>query len=278
MLSRQPVVQSPALVIEAIQHVRRMRGGAQSHLMRAADGHFYVVKFQNNPQHLRVLANELLAGRLAERLGLPVAVPAVIEVREWLIEHTPELNIQLAGGMLACQPGLQFGSRYVVDPFLGQVADYLPDELLPRVRNVEVFAGALVLDKWTCNANGRQAAFWKKPRERKYAVAFIDQGYCFNAGEWSFPDAPLRGVYARNLVYEGVSGWQSFEPWISRLESLSESVIWAVADEVPPEWYENDREALEGLLKKLLVRRGRVRELIRDFRLSSRQPFPKWGD
>ena len=37
--------------------------------MRAADGHFYVVKFQNNPQHLRVLANELLATRLAEKIG-----------------------------------------------------------------------------------------------------------------------------------------------------------------------------------------------------------------
>src|SRR6476646_6992838 len=33
--------------VEAVQHVRRMRGGAQAHLMRADDGHFYVVKFQN---------------------------------------------------------------------------------------------------------------------------------------------------------------------------------------------------------------------------------------
>jgi hypothetical protein len=47
-----------------VQHVRRMRGGSQSHLMRASDGHFYVVKFQNNPQHLRVLANEMFATRL----------------------------------------------------------------------------------------------------------------------------------------------------------------------------------------------------------------------
>ena len=33
--------------IQAVQHIRRMRGGAQSHLMRCADGHYYVVKFQN---------------------------------------------------------------------------------------------------------------------------------------------------------------------------------------------------------------------------------------
>ena len=51
-----------------------MRGGAQSHLMRCADGHYYVVKFQNNPQHRRILVNELLGTRLASRLGLPFAL------------------------------------------------------------------------------------------------------------------------------------------------------------------------------------------------------------
>ena len=47
-----------------------MRGGAQSHLMLASDGNLYVVKFSNNPQHVRVLANELLATRLAAAVGL----------------------------------------------------------------------------------------------------------------------------------------------------------------------------------------------------------------
>jgi hypothetical protein len=42
-----------------------MRGGAQSHLMRCDDGYYYVVKFQNNPQHRRILVNELLGTRLA---------------------------------------------------------------------------------------------------------------------------------------------------------------------------------------------------------------------
>ena len=54
-----------------------MRGGAQSHLMRCADGHYYVVKFQTNPQHRRILVNELLGTRLASRLGLPTAPSSV---------------------------------------------------------------------------------------------------------------------------------------------------------------------------------------------------------
>ena len=52
----------------AVEQVRRMRGGAQSHLMRCSNQAHYVVKFQNNPQGLRILANELLGTRLAARL------------------------------------------------------------------------------------------------------------------------------------------------------------------------------------------------------------------
>src|ERR1700743_2276178 len=138
--------------VVAVQHVRRMRGGAQGHLMRCSDGHYYVVKFQNNPQHLRVRVNEMWATRLAERVGLPVPATEVVEVDDWLIEHTPELHVQLQHSTARCFPGLQFGSRYVVDPMAGQVLDYIPMEMLDRVRNLETFAGMLVVDKWTGNA------------------------------------------------------------------------------------------------------------------------------
>jgi hypothetical protein len=246
--------------------------------MRCSDSNFYVVKFRNNPQHLRVLANELLATRLAESVGLPVPVTEVVEVGDWLIEHTPELSIQLASQTIACQPGLQFGSRYVVSPLEGQVFDYLPVEMLGRVRNLETFAGMLVLDKWTGNANGRQAAFWRKLRERKYTASFIDQGYCFNAGEWTFPDSPLRGVYTRNEVYAGVRGWESFQPWLPQVEALDADIVWKSAGEIPPEWYESDWGALEQLVVRLLERRSIVRELVTAFRMSARQPFPNWRD
>src|SRR4030088_44878 len=120
-----------------------MRGGAQSHMMRCDDGHFYVVKFRTNPQHLRVLANELLATRLAEAVGLPVPVTKVIEVSEWLVAHTPELRMQVSGqgSGIACKAGFQFGARFVVNPMEGQVFDYLPDSMMEKVRNIEDFAG-----------------------------------------------------------------------------------------------------------------------------------------
>lgn len=245
--------------------------------MRCSDGHFYVVKFRNNPQHLRVLANEFLATRLAERVGLPVPVTEVIEVSDWLVGHTAELSIQLAQSTVACEPGLQFGSRYVIAPWDGQIFDYLPAEMFDRVRNLETFAGMLALDKWTGNANGRQAAFWRRCRERKYTATFIDQGYCFNAGQWTFPDHPLRGVYIRNEVYAGVCGWESFEPWLARIEEFAEDSIWAAAGEIPPEWYGGAWDALEKLVKALIERRRIVRELIEAFRVSPRRPFANWA-
>ena len=134
-----------AMPTAAIQHVKRMRGGAQGHLMRCDDGHYYVVKFRNNPQHERVLANEFLATRLAERVGLPVPVAEVVDVTPWLVEHTAELTIVLGSNVIRVEAGLQFGSRFVVSPVEGQVFDYLPPEMLDRVRNLETFAGILAL-------------------------------------------------------------------------------------------------------------------------------------
>jgi hypothetical protein len=246
--------------------------------MRGSDQHFYVVKFRNNPQHQRILANEMFAALLARMVGLPVPEPVVVEVSAGLILHTPELNIQLVSRSIPCQSGLQFGSRYAVSPLKGQVFDYLPLHILSRVRNVAAFAGILAMDKWTCNSDWRQAAFWRMMRQRNYTAVFIDQGHCFNGGEWNFPDAPLGGVYAQTEVYANVLGWDSFEPWLSRIEDMGRNAISAAAEEVPPPWYGGNSCALDALVRMLVDRRAMVRGLLTAFRLSSRKPFPNWGE
>ncbi len=255
-----------------------MRGGAQSQLMLGADGELWVVKFQNNPQHRRVLANELIATQLAEAVGLTVPVSDVIEVSEWLVEHSPEMRIDRGRGESErCLAGLQFGSRYAGGLMPGQVVDYLPEEQMLGLRNLGEFAGMLCVDKWAGNCNGRQAVYVRRPRERRYRAMFIDQGFCFNVGEWSFPDAPLRGVFQRDLVYAGVKGWESFEPWLSRCEAVTPETLWRIAERVPPEWYDGDVSGMERLMEALLRRRERIRELIVSFWESDRAPFPNWA-
>jgi len=143
-------------MLRALEQIRRMRGGAQSHLMRCDDSFYYVVKFQNNPQHRRILVNELLGTRLAARLGLPTTPVAIISVSEDLIGLTPDLHMQLPRACPPCQAGLQFGSRYPGDPHRLTLMDFLPDKQLMEVENLHDFSGMLVFDKWTCNTNGRQ--------------------------------------------------------------------------------------------------------------------------
>jgi hypothetical protein len=260
-----------------VQAIRRMRGGAQSQLMLGADGKLWVVKFQNNPQDVRVLANELIATRLAAAVGLTVPVSDVVEVTDWLVANTLDMFVELPRGQRERYvAGLQFGSQFVGGLMPGQVVDYLPEQQLEEVRNLAEFAGMLCIDKWAGNCNGRQAVFERKPRERKYRATFIDQGFCFNAGEWTFPDSPLRGVYQRNLVYAKVTGWKSFEPWLSRVEEMEAGTLWEIAEAVPPEWYGGDTATIERLMEQMLRRRSRVRDLIGEFRDSDRRPFPMW--
>src|ERR1043166_6740944 len=266
----------PAEHIFAVQHIRRMRGGAQAHLLRASDNHYYVTKFQNNPQHIRILANEYLGTRLGHCLGLPMPEVRIIEVSEWLIQNTPELKIDLGVSRPACSSGLQLGLRYVTDPLETTVIDYLPEAMLSRISNAEDFSRVLAFDKWTGNSDGRQAVFVKKAKNSRYRAVFIDQGHCFNAGEWNFPDSPLRGIYAHNSVYAGVTGWESFEPVLSRVEQIGFADIWSIAREIPQEWYRHDVSGLARLMQTLYDRCVLVREFIASFRKSSRSRFPNW--
>lgn len=110
-----------------------------------------------------------------------------------------------------------------------------------------------------------------------YRTEMIDQGFCFNAGEWNFPDAPLRGLYARNRVYEGVIGMESFGPWLERLErNITEKALAQIVEEIPPAWYADEYDAVLRLVEQLQRRKRRVEELILSAKNSNRAPFANW--
>jgi hypothetical protein len=260
----------------AVQHIRKMRGGSQAQLMRASDGAFYVVKFKSNPQGIKILANEMLATRIGLHLGLPMPQVDPIEVDDWLIMNTSDLRLELAGSVVPPSNGMQLGSRFVDDPWNTLIFDYLPEQLAHRISNLADFGRVIAFDKWVGNADGRQAIFTKAPRQRSFRAKFIDQGYCFNACEWSFNDHAYHGVYNQNYVYQNVRGWESFEPTLSRVESIDQQDLWNCARDIPTEWYDNDSSALSRLIEQLYHRKSMVRDLIVNFRDSTRAPFPNW--
>ncbi len=266
--------------VRAVEFVRRMRGASQPYLLRCADGENYVVKFRNNPQHVRVLANEMLAGRLAQLIGLPVPNPAFVEVPVELVSGNPLLEFEIGPRREPCAAGLQFGSRFPGAPGQTLVVDFLPDRLLKSVvkNHPRVFLGAFVFDKWTCNCDGRQVIFYRSPDQEgsTYSAALIDHGFCFNDGDWNFPDSPIRSLYPRRWVYEGVRGLNSFEPFLSRVENLEAAELEECVRGIPEEWCGENPEKLMRLAERLFERRRLVRQALIDAKNSSLSPFPNW--
>jgi hypothetical protein len=273
--------------LTALGHVRKMRGGAQSHLLAADDGNWYVVKFRNNPQHRRILVNELLSSAFLEYLKISVPQTAVIHVRPEFLDANPDVHLSLGTQRVVVEPGWHFGSQYPGDPARLAVYDFLPDALLPQVVNLEDFRAILVFDKWVANADGRQSVFYRAlvhradqrtPSARPGFVArMIDHGFAFNGPNWDFPESPLQGLYARRLVYDSVRSLDDFQPWLDLVRHFPEEVIDRAWKGIPADWIDGEEEALSQLLEGLFDRRKRLPELISACRAARTNPFPNWA-
>lgn len=261
-----------------------MRGGAQAHLLEADDGFWYVVKFRNNPQHRRILVNELLSAALLEYLKITAPETALVEVSPSFLEANADVHISLGSTRVEIEPGWHFGSRYPGDPSRVAVYDFLPDSLLPKVVNLEDFRAILVFDKWVGNADGRQSVFYRAMVRSDpltgtrpgFVARMIDHGYAFNGPHWDFPESPLQGLYARRVVYDSVRSLDDFQPWLGQVMGFPEEVIDRAWKRIPREWIDGEEDALDQLLERLFERRKRVPELISQCRGARTNPFPNW--
>jgi len=259
--------------IWALEHVRRMRGGAQSQLLMCADGKRYVVKFQNNPQGRRILVNELLCFILADHLGLPTQPSRVIDLSPGLIRRSRhQMMVETATGRASLVAGRCFGSEYAES---GIATIELQTRLnVNEIENVRDFWGILTFDLWTCNTDLRQVLYFKSGN--RYRMRMIDNGHCFSGSKWGFVDAPGLALFWNRGVYKDVAGIESFQPWLSRIESIDNSILEQAVALIPPEWYGARREAIEGLLRSLMSRRFQVRDQLLWLRRQNPLLFPRW--
>jgi hypothetical protein len=265
-----------------------MRGGAQAHLLECDDGHFYVVKFRNNPQHRRILINEWIASVFLNYLQISTPETAVVSLSPEFLASHPDVHIQLGSHHEPVEPGWHFGSRYPGDPGKVMVYDFLPDALLDKLVNVAEFLGVLAFDKWMGNADARQSIFFRARLRRRlqpenepapragFVALMMDHGYVFDGPHWKFSDSPLQGLYFRPNVYQNVRSWEDFQPWLDRVVNFPEEVVDTAQKQIPPEWLAEDGDALQSILEKLMSRRRRVPDLIRNSRRGRVNPFPGW--
>lgn len=252
----------------AVEFIRPMRGSNRPVLVRCDDGKYYVLKSAQHSRHGHVLANELFAVQLAKLIGLPVCDAAVVEVPFELDEaNCGDASLAPPKGN-ARATNLQFGSRYPGEPGKVLVVEFLPDRLLRRVSNLAgAFLGGLVFDLWTCNCGRREALFIRSATEENfdYSARLIDNDACFNDGNWGRPLAPLARTYDRRVVYDGIRGPDSFEPYLSFIENLTVGQIKECAQDIPPEWYGDDSQAAFALARHLYKWRTSVREAVLSF-------------
>lgn len=257
------------IVVTAVEHIRPMRGGSQPHLMRCSDGHYYVVKFQNNPQGTRILVNEYITGKLARLLGLPCPDICLVDVREDLVHLTRGLSFEAPSLTVPVPAGLAFGSQYPsrlcgVRRALLSVMDFRPASMARTVENLPDLLGMLVLDKWTSNLDNRQILCVPRRNEvgLRYRMFLIDNGFCFCGKDWDFRDHPLRGVHLDTTVYSQISTPKSLDTWMGRLESI---VTWdaltAIAKSLPSVWVDDPGRLLR-LLESLYDRKKQVSALV----------------
>lgn len=254
----------------AVECIRPLRGGSQPYLIRAEDNNYYVIKAQNNPQGLRILANEMLGASLARLLGVPVPPVAVIGLREPMVRLTDDMFIHLPIGKQPYMPGLCFGS--LACPYW-QV--WPPCVLNPNVtENPTDFLGMLVFDKWTGNTDERQVVLAPHDKSGPRAL-LIDQGFCFGGEEWAFRDKAWQGIASFPHVYDRVFGVADFTPWLDRLEQqITVEMLREAARRIPTEWYRYEKAALEKLIRELDQRRFLVRALLHETLRKAPDRFP----
>jgi hypothetical protein len=274
--------------VNARHFIRKMRGGAQAHLLEADDGHYYIVKFQNNPQHRRILINEWIAGEILSHLQISSPEQQMVALSREFLDQNPDIGFQTGNRRIAVEPGWHFGSRHPGTPQATAIYDFIPDALLSQVANADQFLASLVFDRWVANSDGRQSIFFRAqlkdwlarpgipPRKMGFVALMIDHGYAFNGPHWDFPESAITGLYGRRMVYRNVRSIGDFDPWLSRVIHFPEQVLDRALRQIPPQWIGDDDAALEQMLERLLVRRKRIPELMQGCRKAEGDLFPLW--
>jgi hypothetical protein len=252
-----------------------MRGGAQSDLV-LTDAGWYVVKWKQNPQHRRVLINEVIALGLLRLLGIAAPDWAIVHAGRRFLRDNPEARIALKNSFLSVQPGLHFGSRVPVDPAHRAVYDFLPEPVLKRIDNLSDFMKVFVFDHWVDNSDRRQAIFFRSSA-RNLSAMMIDNGHIlgFNGLDWDITDRRIGHAWPLiSELYLSRQANDQFAATVAQIESLSLADYEAVRQSIPAEWMENDEAAVAELFDRLRRRARRLRPTL-DLALAEMHAHPK---
>ena len=275
--------------VDARRLIRKMRGGAQAHLIEAADGHCYVVKFLNNPQHRRILVNEWIASVFLRYLGISTprsggdprhaGVPGRESRKCTSNWDRGASRSNWAGTSVRDSPAIRRGWWSTI---------FCPMRCWRKWRIVRSF--------WGCwrSINGWATPTRARPSSSAHACASgcrrmkrirsawdswrrwwtTDSPSTVRIGALAIPRCKV--CISGQGVYQSVRGLDDFQPWLDRIVHFPEAVVDQALKQIPAAWVVGDEDSLSQLCENLLRRRKRVADLIHACRHGRSALFPGW--
>jgi hypothetical protein len=219
--------------VEALLHIRKLRGGSQPILVRANDGFFYIVKFINNLQGANVLFNEALGTELFRGVGLPAPEWRAINLTDEFIDRNPACWMETEDGRRRPQAGWCFGSRFLAKRN-SDVFEVLPERCFSRIANRSDFWTAWVLDTLCGHTDNRQTLFLQS-RSKRLEAYFIDHGHLFGGVSGADSPSPIASRYLDPRIYS-VASTGDADDIVKRIQCLNLEQLRAVANNLPEPW------------------------------------------
>jgi hypothetical protein len=221
--------------------VKRLSGGSQSRLVLCDDGKLYVLKMHPNPQGPNVLANEALGAMLLSGLGFRVPPWRPITINLNALPSFPELTMVTPHGTQLPACGVHFGSEYLGGPQY-DLFDLIPKSY--RIRNGEQVGAMHLFDLWANHHDSRQCVYRRPKQTGDYEAVFIDNGHLFGGPGWSGNTGLSIKLWSRYFHKPLMSERLVAERWLEIFETRIPKLLQAAVALVPPEWYEDDMNAL----------------------------------
>ncbi len=248
-------------IASVVRYFRKVRGGSQAILAEASDGLRYVVKFRNNLQGPNLLFNESAGTELYRACGLPIPEWEPLLLTDAFLSQNRACWMETRDGRLRPASGLCFGSRFLGgDDF--RLFEILPGSWFKKVRNLQDFWLAWVVDICAQHADNRQAIFREDPGGQLRAY-FVDHGHMFGGANGGQQPRFQASRYLDGRIYQPQPPKSPLDV-AGAIGNLDADQLWQRIQVLPDEWKTDsalksfalclERLSMPGLISDMLNR------------------------
>lgn len=211
-------------------------GVTQPVLVKTNDDKQYVMKYMHNDYDGKFLFNELVAGRIARMLGLPIPDFEIGLLSNTLIQTTPELK----------DVGAIRGSVFLSEYRKG--ITLTNERMLTRVSNDDDFSSIVFFDQLVNNSDrGRNQGNWLVDQQTK-KLMILDHTHVFRIGQlWNATSLQQDAIipqplldefngYLYKVLLDTVSTPMPFRSISARWKNLNRQDVLGVLENIPDDW------------------------------------------